>query len=181
MTELARQTHDILRVNGARWRALATLDPALLRRVPAPGEWSALQCLGHAVDTEATVFAARVRAILERVPELRRYDPELESTPVTASTDPVALSLRHADLRTMSLETVAHITEGELDLTSRHPELGAVTLGELLNEWSAHDLMHLVQAERAIMQAFIPGSGPWRPYFSDHDVDVPTPTLDAPA
>jgi len=30
---------------------------------------------------------------------------------------------------------------------------------------SAHDLMHTVQAERAMMQPFIAGSGPWRPYF----------------
>jgi hypothetical protein len=40
------------------------------------------------------------------------------------------------------------------------------------SEWAGHDLMHLVQAERAVMQAFIPGSGPWRRYFSDHDADV---------
>jgi len=31
--------------------------------------------------------------------------------------------------------------------------------------------MHGVQAERAVMQAFIPNTGPWRPYFADHDVD----------
>ncbi len=32
--------------------------------------------------------------------------------------------------------------------------------------------MHIVQAERAVMQAFIPGSGPWRFYFAGHDVDA---------
>ena len=31
--------------------------------------------------------------------------------------------------------------------------------------------MHIVQAERALIQAFIPGSGPWRYYFADHDVE----------
>jgi hypothetical protein len=30
--------------------------------------------------------------------------------------------------------------------------------------------MHLVQAERALMQRFIPATGPWRSYFADHDV-----------
>jgi hypothetical protein len=48
-----------------------------------------------------------------------------------------------------------------------------VTLRELLSEWAAHDTMHIVQAERALMQAFIPGSGPWRRHFADHDVDLP--------
>jgi hypothetical protein len=38
----------------------------------------------------------------------------------------------------------------------------------MLNEWAAHDLMHTVQAERAIMQPFIAGSGAWKVYFSDH-------------
>jgi hypothetical protein len=37
-------------------------------------------------------------------------------------------------------------------------------------EWAAHDLMHTVQAERAMMQSFILGSGTWRPFFLDHDV-----------
>ena len=43
---------------------------------------------------------------------------------------------------------------------------------QLLNEWAAHDTMHIVQAERALMQAFIPGSGPWRMYFADPDVEA---------
>ena len=44
-------------------------------------------------------------------------------------------------------------------------------MAELLNEWVAHDTMHIVQAERALIQPFIPASGPWRGYFADHDVE----------
>lgn len=36
--------------------------------------------------------------------------------------------------------------------------------------------MHVVQAERAVMQAFIPSSGPWRFYFADHDAEGPKPS-----
>ena len=175
MSDLARQLRDILRVDGARWRALATLDPALLRRRPAPGEWSALECLGHAVDGESLVFAGRVRAILDGVPELRSYDPDADATPVTEATDPMALAEALSDLRAMSLETLDGVTEADLDRTSRHPELGVVSLRQLLSEWAAHDLMHVVQAERAVMQAFIPGAGPWRFYFADHDVEGGSP------
>jgi hypothetical protein len=28
--------------------------------------------------------------------------------------------------------------------------------------------MHTVQGERAILQPFIEGCGPWKPYFADH-------------
>jgi len=173
MTDLINRTIAILRVDGDRWHALATgLDRELLLRPPAPGEWSALQCLGHATDTEAAVFAARVRALLAGQAVLASYDPDVASTPITADTDPAALAERHAVLRAESLALLGTVAEADLDRTARHADLGPVTLRELLNEWAAHDLMHIVQAERAVMQAFIPNSGPWRRYFADHDVDV---------
>ena len=60
MSDLITRTIAVLRVDGERWRALATgLDRELLARPPVPGEWSALACLGHATDTEAAVFAAQ--------------------------------------------------------------------------------------------------------------------------
>jgi hypothetical protein len=42
--------------------------------------------------------------------------------------------------------------------------------GNLLHEWGGHDLMHLVQAEQALMQPFIDGDGcgPWEVYFTQH-------------
>jgi hypothetical protein len=162
MMDLISHTIAILRINRD-----------LLARAPAPGEWSALQCLGHARDTEATVFAARVRAILGGQTAFASYDPDAESTPITADSDPAAIAERHAGLRAESLALLGTLAGTDLERTARHAELGVVTLGELLNEWAAHDLMHIVQAERAVMQAFIPRSGPWRPFFVDHDVDVP--------
>jgi hypothetical protein len=175
MSGLVGSTMAILRIDGERWHALGIgLDRELLARPPAPGEWSALQCLSHSTDTEATVFATRVRAILDGRPELVYYDPDTQSTPVTADTDSAALAERHRALRDESLALLATVTEADLERTARHLELDPVSLRELLNEWVAHDLMHLVQAERAVMQPFIPASGPWRPYFADHDVDAPT-------
>ena len=171
--DLVGRTIAILRVDGARWQALAAgLDRHLLLRSPAPGEWSTLQCLGHAVDTEAAVFAARVRAMLAGQPSFPGFDPDREATPITVDTDPGALAARHAVLRAESLALLATVTEGDLERSARHAELGPVTMRELLNEWAAHDLMHVVQAERAVMQAFIPATGPWRRHFADHDADV---------
>ncbi len=33
--------------------------------------------------------------------------------------------------------------------------------------------MHTIQAERAMMQPFIAGCGPWRFYFLDHAIAAP--------
>jgi hypothetical protein len=174
VSDLVGDLIDILRIDGDRWRSLATsLDRDLLARVPAPGEWSALQCLGHAADTEAFVFTARIRAIRDGRPELPTYDPDVQAEPITDTTDPIALAERLISERRDSLALLATIADEDLDRTSRHLELGPVTMRELLNEWAAHDMMHIVQAERAVMQPFIPSSGPWRSYFADHDVEAP--------
>ena len=63
---------------------------------------------------------------------------------------------------------VQALQPGDLDRRVRHAELGPVTLSEMLHEWCGHDLMHTVQAERALMQPFIQGCGPWMKYFEDH-------------
>ena len=72
-------------------------------------------------------------------------------------------------LRAESLALFTTLTTADLARKSRHAELGPVSLDEMLHEWAAHDLMHTVQAERALMQPFIESCGPWRPYFRDHD------------
>jgi hypothetical protein len=173
MSDVTNQLIGLLRANGERWQALATgIDPALLRRRPEPGEWSALECIGHAMDTEAGVFAKRVRAFLADADVLEAYEPDVEGTPITDDTDPADLARRHARERADTLALLATVSEPDLARAARHLELGTVTLGEMLDEFAGHDLMHLVQAERALMQAFIPGSGPWRPYFRAYDVEA---------
>ncbi len=169
MTRLIESVVSALATTPPRWAALAGIEPDLLARRPAPGEWSAIECLGHVVDTEAAVFLARVLAVREGR-DFAAFDPDAEGAPVARSLG--ALAADFATLRAASLEVLATLTDADLDRTARHAELGHVTLRELLNEWAAHDTMHLVQAERALMQAFIPGSGPWRPYFADHDVEA---------
>jgi len=71
-------------------------------------------------------------------------------------------------LRIDSLATLEKVHPADLDRTVRHAELGLVSLSEMLHEWAAHDLLHTVQAEKAIMQPLISGCGAWKVYFTDH-------------
>jgi hypothetical protein len=82
----------------------------------------------------------------------------------------VDLAGEFQELRAGGLSRLDEVARGDLAKRARHAELGMVTLSELLHEWAAHDLMHTVQAERALMQPFILGSGPWQVYFQDHFV-----------
>ena len=172
MDDLISTTRAVLATTAGRWRGLAEALPAdLLAREPAPGEWSALDCLQHLVDTEESVFPVRVLAVLEGR-DFASYDPDAQGTKPDVRQEPGVLAARFAALRAGSLDVLAGVTESDLSRTALHAELGRVTLAELLHEWAGHDLMHTVQAERALMQPFIGGTGPWRPYFADHDVSV---------
>jgi len=173
MAPFLAQVHSMLASAPARWSALAEIDSVeLLERRPAAGEWSAIQCLQHVVDTEHVVFRARVVAILEGR-DLIAFDPDTEGRVDQIDRSARDLAADIGKMRAQSLDVLDGVRDADLDRTARHSELGLVTLRELLSEWAAHDTMHIVQAERALMQAFIPGSGPWRRHFADHDVDRP--------
>jgi hypothetical protein len=158
----------VLQSTPRRWLSLAeTLPARLLLRPPAAGEWSALDCLHHLVDTEAFVFPRRVEYLLKEQ-DFPSFDPDTQGTKLNENEDPIELAREFAHLRQESLIVFSRVTPADLAKKGRHAELGIVSLGELINEWAAHDLMHTVQAERALMQPFIAASGPWQPYFADH-------------
>jgi hypothetical protein len=158
----------VLAATPERWLNLAgTLPAELLHRPPAAGQWSAVACLQHLVDAERRVFPARIRYLLAGQ-DFPAFNPDAEGSQANPDQPPLDLAQEFARLRQDSLAQFDQVTAADLDRRARHAELGVVTLGELLHEWAGHDLMHTVQAERALMQPFIAGCGPWQPYFADH-------------
>lgn len=171
MNQLIERVRGVLEATPGRWEALMhALPEDVLARKPAPGEWSAVECLRHLLDTERGVFPVRVRAFLAGE-DFRAFDPDAEGTPA-AGESAVELAARFARTRAENMRVLDGLTPGDFPRTARHSELGMVTLEQLLHEWAAHDLMHTVQGERALMQPFIAGSGAWRGYFVDHDVEA---------
>ena len=171
MIDLIPTVIAVLSLTPSRWTALcAALPDDLLHRAPAPGEWSAVECLSHLLDTEKAVFPVRVKAFLAGA-DFPGFNPDTEGVK-SAAPSPVELAAEFSRCRAQTLQALGAVTAADLPRVARHGELGAVTLEQMLNEWAAHDLMHTVQAERALMQSFIGESGPWRKYFSDHDVAI---------
>jgi len=169
MNNLLESVKAILSTTTSHWLSLTESLPIdLLTRTPLQNEWSAMDCLCHLLDAERWVFPARVQALLAGE-NFVAFDPDTQGTRYTTQ-NPQQLAEEFARRRKDSLIGLDRVTIQDLTRTAQHSELGTVTLGELLHEWAAHDLMHTVQAERALMQPLILGSGPWRPYFIDHDV-----------
>lgn len=57
------------------------------------------------------------------------------------------------------------LTAAQLALPGRHPELGAVTLGQLLATWAVHDLNHVGQVVRVMSRRYMDTVGPWKAYL----------------
>jgi hypothetical protein len=167
MDNILDWTRLVLSTTPAHWENLAqTLPLELLIRPPAAGEWSALECLQHLLDTE-DIFTARLKHFLAGE-DFSAFNPDEESTRLGTSPSPVEMAARFARMRRASLVSLAAITPDDLKRRARHAEYGLVSLGEMVHEWGAHDLNHTIQAERAVMQPFILGSGPWQDTFTDH-------------
>ena len=57
------------------------------------------------------------------------------------------------------------ITPEQLDLPGMHPELGRVTLGQLLATWVVHDLDHIAQVAEGMAKPYDAAVGPWKEYL----------------
>ena len=171
MTNTVETLRSTLAPVPAYWTYLAESVPdEIIRRPAAQGEWSAFQCLSHLLDSERMVFPVRVRLFLAGGDAIANFDPDEESTDYSRMS-PAEVAGEFARHRRENLHLLEQVQPEHLSREARHSELGMVTLGEMLNEWVSHDFNHTIQAERALMQAFIPGSGPWRPSFEEHDLD----------
>jgi uncharacterized damage-inducible protein DinB len=168
MDTLMIWVRSVLQTTPERWISLtSTLPDELLLLPPVPQEWSVYKCLGHLLETERLVFPVRVSLFLAGQ-DFPDFDPNTQGTKPLVERSAAELAVDFAALRRKSLELLDQLQSGDLSRRVRHSELGPVTLEELLHEWAAHDLNHTMQAERALMQPFIAGSGPWQPSFAHH-------------
>jgi hypothetical protein len=58
-----------------------------------------------------------------------------------------------------------NVAPAQLDLEGAHPELGRVTLRQLLATWVVHDLAHIRQIARVMAKQYRDDVGPWREYL----------------
>ena len=144
MVNLLEHTYSLLAGTPERWQGLTqALPDELLRRRPAPREWSAAECLQHMIDTDR-VFHFRLKCFLDGA-DFPAFDPDQEGTQ-PGERSPAELASELEELRAESLSMLERIGEADLDRRVRHQELGPVTQGKMLSEWVVHVLNHTIQA-----------------------------------
>lgn len=138
------------------------------REDEGPGTWSPFQVLCHLLHAEDDDWIPRIRIVLQPVSP-RRFTPfDREAGFLTyGHHEPRALLDLFSSKRQANLDALAEfkIAPAALSRTATHPELGEVTLAQLLACWLTHDAAHIAQIARLLVRYHGAGIGPWRPFF----------------
>jgi hypothetical protein len=147
---------------------LAGLPSTWTEATEGPETWSPYVVVGHLIHGERTDWIPRAQIILAQGPE-RRFTPYDRFAQLRESQGKSLADLldEFARLRAENLITLAgwRLTDAQLALEGEHPELGRVTLRQLLATWVAHDLGHIAQAARVMAKQYREAVGPWRAYL----------------
>ena len=140
---------------------VAALPRAFLTWRPGPGEWCALEVLGHLSETDERGFAGRVRTILaEDRPRFSGWDPDAVARERRdAEHDPAEVLGEFTRRRTESVALVETVTAADLVRGGEHPEVGFLTVNDLLHEWVHHDANHFRQLLANVQAYAWPGMG----------------------
>jgi hypothetical protein len=122
-------------------------SPDLLSWHPAPGEWCVKEVLGHLIEADRRGFAGRVQLLIEHAdPELPGWDQgEVAAARHDCDRDAVELLHEFVAGRDAGLQLLARLTVRDLQRSGRHPKVGDLTVGDIVNEWVHHDRNHLKQ------------------------------------
>jgi hypothetical protein len=135
----------------------------------SPEAFSPVDVVGHLMLADETDWLPRVRMILAGHTHTP-FEPfdRFDFQRLIAGKSIESLLNDFATLRSQSLQTLTslQITEEQLDLPGTHPELGPVTLRNLLATWVVHDLGHIQQIVKTMSNEYREAVGPWRAYLS---------------
>lgn len=136
-------------------RPLVThLDEDDARWTPADGAWSILEIVCHLGDEEADDFRTRLRLTLEspdagwppidppRWAVERRYNEQ----------DLGRSTARFVEERAASIRWLRGLATFDPNRAHVHPKFGAISAGQLLASWVAHDALHLRQIAKRLHQ-----------------------------
>ncbi|MGH2594005.1 MAG: DinB family protein [Anaerolineae bacterium] len=149
---------------------------SLLRDLPeawvlsneGPDTWSPFDVIGHLAHTERTAWIPRAKIILEHGTS-RAFEPIDRFAQFEASKGKTLNELLDA-FETFRRSNIAmlrslNLTSSHLALQGKHPEFGVVTLGQLLETWTVHDLNHIGQIVQVMARQRTDAVGPWKAFL----------------
>lgn len=147
---------------------LSGLPETWIRATEGKGTWSPFDVIGHLIHGERTDWIPRARHILAG--DMRPFESFDRMAQFTES-EGMSLgelleTFTHLRGENLAALVDMNLTEADLERKGLHPELGEVTLGQLLATWVVHDLDHVAQIARTMAKAYGEATGPWTAYLS---------------
>ena len=134
-----------------------------------PDTWSPYDIIGHLIHGEKTDWLVRTKIILSQIPD-QSFEPFDRFAQFEKSKGKTLNQLieEFIDLRSNNLQALKamNITDDQLSLKGKHPELGTVTLSQTLAAWVVHDLGHISQISRVMAKQYKSEVGPWTEYLT---------------
>jgi hypothetical protein len=162
-TEILRQTPFTLR------RMLEDLSPEWTESSGDKENWAPYDVVGHLIHCEETDWMPRAEIILAQG-ENKTFEPfdrlaQFERSKGRTLDD---LLTEFAHIRNTNIEKLGRwqLTSEQHVLKGVHPELGEVTLEQLLSTWVVHDLTHIRQIVQSMASKYANNVGSWKEYLS---------------
>jgi len=131
-------------------------------------DWSPYDVVGHLVHGERTDWIERAEIILfeegsKTFKPFNRF-AQFEGSKGMSLQELLA---EFEALRKQNLVVLRgfNLSPSDYELQGIHPELGMITLGQLLATWVAHDLNHIGQIAEFMARKYKDAVGPWRAYL----------------
>jgi hypothetical protein len=147
---------------------LMGLPDTWVRATEGDGTWSPYDVIGHLIHGERTDWIPRARHIIAgETRPFAAFDRMAQFTESQGKSLGELLTT-FAELRQENVAALVEMNLADADLgrSGLHPELGEVTLGQLLATWMVHDLDHVAQVTRTMAKVYAEATGPWSAYLS---------------
>lgn len=130
---------------------LKTMPPEAIERKPMPGKWSVREVLCHLADCEIA-WAWRMRIIYGGDDStLQPFDQDRWAKAYQGAGYATATArAAWIALRQWNLALIDSLSEHEKQRAATHPELGPVTLWNIVQIAAGHDLHHLYALEKMV-------------------------------
>jgi hypothetical protein len=160
----------VLQRTPATLRALLSgLPECWLTSDEGPDTFSPYDVLGHLIHGEEADWIPRAHVILEHGESIafEPFDRFAFADKYRGQSVSKLLDMFES-MRRKNLASLAELglADEQLLLRGTHPELGKVTLGQLLATWAVHDLAHVSQIVRVMAKQYDSAVGPWKAYVS---------------
>jgi uncharacterized damage-inducible protein DinB len=161
----AEARHSLARTPAILAAILPELSRTELHTNEGPDTWSPFQVLGHLVYGERVNWIPRIEIALSGG-EFARFD-RFKHLELFRDASVPDLLREFTTTRTANLRGLDQLglDEETLNRVAQHPDLGPVSVRQLVATWVLHDWAHLGQITRTVAKGYGPFVGPWRQYI----------------